>query len=63
MWRSEDNFPESILSPYHVDPGDTSQIVRLGGRCLYPISQLVKYFKKFNYAFEGTNMYLKSEVI
>lgn len=39
VWQSEDNFRELVLS-YHVSPGDWSQIVRLNGECLYPLSHL-----------------------
>lgn len=34
-WRSEYNFLELVLSFYHVDFGDQTQIVRLGRKYLY----------------------------
>ena len=40
IWRSKDNQQESVLSFHHVGPGDQTQGIRLGGACLYPLSQL-----------------------
>lgn len=34
-WLSEDNLEESVLSLHHVGPRDYTQIIRLGGKCLY----------------------------
>lgn len=39
--RSEDNLQESILSSYHVGPGDQTQVVGLGFKYLYPMSHLL----------------------
>lgn len=39
-WRSEDNFPESILPFYHVGHGNQTQVNRLGSKCLYLLNHL-----------------------
>lgn len=33
--RSEDNIQESILSFYHVGPGNPTKVVSLGGKRIY----------------------------
>lgn len=38
--RSEDNLWQSILSLHHVGPGNRTQIIRVGGKCLYQMSHL-----------------------
>lgn len=38
MWGSEDNFWESALSFHHVNPGDQTQVFRLGVKRLHPLS-------------------------
>lgn len=40
MWRSEDNSQDSFLYFHHVGPGDQTQALSLGGRCLYPLRHL-----------------------
>lgn len=35
VWRSEDKFQESVLSFNCVGPGDQTQVVKLGDKCLY----------------------------
>lgn len=37
LWRSEGNLQEVALSPYHVGPGNLTQVVRLGSKQLYPL--------------------------
>lgn len=39
MWRSEDNFQSSVL--YSVGTSDQTQVIRLGGKCFYPLSHPV----------------------
>lgn len=39
VWRPKDSMEELLLS-YHVDSGDQIQVIRLGGKRLYPLSQL-----------------------
>lgn len=39
-WGSGDNLQKSVLYLYRVDPGDQSQVTRLGGSCLYLQSHL-----------------------
>lgn len=34
MWRSEDNLQEWVLFFRRVDPRDSAQVVRLGGKSL-----------------------------
>lgn len=31
---------KSVLAFLHIDPGDQTQLIRLGGRLLYPLSHL-----------------------
>ena len=38
---SEDNPQESVLSLYHMCPGGQIQVIRPGGRHLYPLSCLL----------------------
>lgn len=38
---SEDNLPESILSSYHMGPGDETQVAGLGFKYFYPVSHLL----------------------
>lgn len=40
MWQSEDNPWGSVLSFYHVDPGDQTQVGRGGSKHLYSLSHL-----------------------
>lgn len=40
LWRPDKNLLESFLSSYQVGPEDWIQVVKLGGRCLYPRSHL-----------------------
>lgn len=35
MLSSEDNWPEIVLSIYHVGYGDETQVIMFGGRNLY----------------------------
>lgn len=42
IWGSEDNLGESDLSFHHDDPGDPTQVVRVGGRCLHWQSPLAR---------------------
>ena len=37
MWKSEDDFRESVLSFYPADPGDQTQVIGIGSKCLYPL--------------------------
>lgn len=39
-WRSEDNLQDSILSFYHVNPGNYSQASGFGSKCPYLLSHL-----------------------
>lgn len=47
MWRWEDNLQKSVLSPHHVGSGGQTQVVRPGGKCLYPLNRLInpEFFK------------------
>lgn len=40
MWGSESNLGESVLSFHHVSPRTRTQVLRLGGKCLYPHNYL-----------------------
>lgn len=40
MWKSETNLQMSILSSNHMVFRDRTQVIRLGGRHLYPLSHL-----------------------
>lgn len=35
--KSEESSQDSVLSFHHVGLGDQTQIVRFGGKCLYPL--------------------------
>lgn len=37
VWRSKDNFRESLFSSHYVSPTDETQVVRLGRKCLLPM--------------------------
>lgn len=39
-WQSEANFEGSDLPFHHVGPRDQTQVVRLGGKSLHPLSHL-----------------------
>lgn len=39
MWRSENNLRELVLS-YDMGPGDKTQVIKLGNRCLYLLHHL-----------------------
>lgn len=47
LGRSEDNFWGSVLSFQHVGLGDQTQVVRCGGKYLYPLSHLKWPFTYF----------------
>ena len=38
IWRSEYSLQESAVSSHHVGPRDQTQVIRLGGEGLYPLS-------------------------
>lgn len=40
MWRAEDNLSGLVLSFYCVGPRDQTQVLRLGGKHLYPLSSV-----------------------
>ena len=40
VWKSEDSLLESILSFYPVGSGAQTQVTKLGGTHLYPVSHL-----------------------
>lgn len=40
LWWTEDNLSELVFSLHQVDSGSLTQSVRLGGKLLYPLSQL-----------------------
>jgi hypothetical protein len=40
MWRSENSIQESVLSFYHLSPRNQTQVLKLGGCCLYLQSHL-----------------------
>lgn len=40
VWKSEDSLGELFLSLHHVGDEDQTQVVRLVGMCLHPLSQL-----------------------
>lgn len=40
VWRSKDNFEESVPFFYCVVSGDQTQTIKLKGKCLYPLSYL-----------------------
>lgn len=42
MWRSEDNKQEPILSSHPVGCRDGTQVISLGGKCLYPLSPFTR---------------------
>lgn len=44
----EDNFQKSVFSFYHVHPGDGTQVFRVSGICLYPLSNLTSNLAIFN---------------
>lgn len=39
MWRSE----EWVLILYHVGPRDETQIIKLGGKCFYPLNKITDH--------------------
>lgn len=45
MWRSEYNFQELALSFHLVSPGDGTQVVNLGSKCLCHLANPVFIFK------------------
>lgn len=40
IWRSEDNWVESVLSLYRIGPRDPTRVVRLGGKHFSPVNHL-----------------------
>lgn len=38
--KSEESSQDSVLSFHHVGLGDQTQVVRFGGKCLYPLEHL-----------------------
>lgn len=40
VWRSEENFQELVLSFYRVNPGDQTQVLKLGSKNPYPLNHL-----------------------
>lgn len=42
VWRSEVNFWEWILFVCYVDPGDQTQVIKLGGNRISPLSYLLR---------------------
>lgn len=38
LWRSEGNVQESVLFFHHMGPRYQTQVVRFGGKTLYPLS-------------------------
>lgn len=40
VWRSDNKLKESLLLFYHVDHGNWTQVIRLGGNCLCTLSHL-----------------------
>lgn len=45
--KKEGNFQKSVLSFNHVDPRDWTQIVRLGGKFLYPFNDQRNYLESW----------------
>jgi hypothetical protein len=43
--RSKDNSQESVLSLHHVGARDQTQILKIGGKMLFPVSHLVSHIK------------------
>lgn len=41
VWRSGDNVKELVLSFHQVGPGARTQVMKLGGKRLYPLSHLI----------------------
>lgn len=41
MWSSKDNLCKSVLLFYHMGPDEWTQVIKLGGMCLYPLSHLI----------------------
>lgn len=41
IWKSEDNCKESVLSFHHVGLRDQTEVIRLGGKHLYPLSKII----------------------
>lgn len=37
-WMSEDNLQKLFLSFHYVGSGDWAQVIKVGSKCLYPIS-------------------------
>lgn len=40
MRQSEDNLQELVLSSHHVRVKDRTQVIRIGGQCLYLLNRL-----------------------
>lgn len=38
VWRSNNTLQELVLPSRYLDPGDGTQVVRPGGKRLYPLS-------------------------
>lgn len=49
-----DNLPKLILSSYHVDLEDQTQVSRLSSRCLYLLSHLAHNFRRGHSIFTRT---------
>lgn len=45
--RSEDNLKESVLFFYHVGSENQTEVVRIGGSCLYPLSYFTSSLEGF----------------
>lgn len=44
VWRTEANLCESVLPFYYVGPGNQTQVLRVGGKPLSPLSHLSSPF-------------------
>lgn len=63
MWRLENILQESILPFHHVGPGDWTQVVRLGSKCLYLPSHLPSPSFLKSYSFLSVYVYVCVSVV
>lgn len=46
-WGTEDNLEEMGLFFHHVNSGGPTQVIRCGGKCLYPLKHLASLCSKY----------------
>ena len=62
LWKSEDIFSESVHVLHHVVPGTRTHVIRLGGKCFYPVCHLMDPlnldFDPISWLYTNFNLYI-----